>query len=952
MSSPATIEALAKEFSIQPAEAQRLCELLAAGFKVPFLAHYRRADTGALAEGTLRRFTRRLRRFEELEKRKATLLQSLEEQAKARPGEEALDPKERARIEDCRDRLELEDLFLPHRRPEPEVLQALDRGLGALADLLVTSESKEGGEKKGEAKETAPQAGPEDTDAVVVDAAVTPEPEPSDAAAEGEAASEEEGVGADATPPAEADSVPDSGSQESAAASDEKPAEAGASGDGEPTSPAPGKTAPAVDLPTVHGLHVEITPDLARACAAFVNPDRGVHTDKDALEGAVRILSDRLGRDPELRGLLRRMLRKHGRLKVRALVPEKELGRNRSLLKIDGPIKQVQGHRLLALRQAQSQRQVAVGITIDESLVFPKVRAALGRNIPKGFAKLADAIAQQALRQRLLPMIEEGVRMELKERADEEAIGFLAQHLRQILLTPPAGRRPCAGVHADAKGDWLIWVVDENGDPVGSEIRIEAGSAEVRDLADPLGNALRESGVRSLAMSHAKSARPSVQKLRETIQLLGGDACVYLVNDAGLAGYANSEAARRELADHSVPARQAIGLARRYQDPLREFLKTDLRHLGLGREQAVISKANLRRLLHDAVESAVAHVGCDLNEAPLSFLRHVPGLGFELASKLVERRAERPFASRAELRDESLLDDAAWTNAIGFLRIKGSSEPLDATAIHPEQYDLVRRMIHEAGHSVEEALGHRDGLRGVDRKAFDLDEYTWRDLQREISFPGRDPRPRLFFPHLLPPDTDPKTLEKDTVVEAIVTNVTSFGAFVDLGLGKDAMVHVSEISSRYVRDARGLLSVGQVVRARVLNSAGPRVELSLKNVPDSRRRGGGGGPKRGRGRRGKEGEEAWPEHEPLRRAARSRRDGLVGGAPKRDRKGGGPPTRWTGRPQEARRPPGTRRGLRSRRDPGGGQGRLGLQPLRELLQGEGRERGVSPRYSSKSMRID
>jgi uncharacterized protein len=322
----------------------------------------------------------------------------------------------------------------------------------------------------------------------------------------------------------------------------------------------------------------------------------------------------------------------------------------------------------------------------------------------------------------------------------------------------------------------------------------------------------------------------------------------------------------------------------------------------------VVGKAALRRVIHDVVESCVAHVGCDLNRADANFLRHVPGLGFELAKKLVERRNERPFTSREELRTERLLDDLTWVNAVGFLRVSGSSEPLDATALHPEQYDLARRVILQGGASVEETLGQRDAAKGLRRTEFDLDEGTWRDLVREISHPGRDPRPRQLLPRLLAPDTDLKTLSKEQVVEGIVSNVASFGAFVDLGTTKDAMVHISEISNHYVRDARVLLSIGQAVRARVLAAGGPRVELSLKNVPDFRRSAGfarraerpahadqqagappGEGherPRRGP-RRPRDGSDTWPDHQPVLRAARSRRDGMVTGKGSDERRRGG-----------------------------------------------------------------
>jgi uncharacterized protein len=896
----AIAETLAKEFAVAKEHAARVYELLQAGNKASYIARYRRAEIGDFADGSIRRFARRLKQFEELEKRRGVLLRSIEEHARTH----GLASEPPPAVLACMDRFELEDHFLPYRRPEPEVQLAIDRGLEPLADALVanaprgtpgvettTTEENGNGAEEPTAEEPAPAAEP----------------------APGAMAATE-----DAVPAAESGEPDEQGSGEHPSASEAMDAldttETPDEGAGEPEpEPARGPTVdPLAHRPAFHPAHIDLSPQLARLCAQYINPDRGVHTEQQALEGAMRILSDRLGRNPELRTLLRRLLRKHGRVGARSLVEEGRLGRNRALLRLNLPLRQLQGHRLIALRQAQALRQIALVLTVDPAVVLPKVRAFLGRRIHPDYASVADEVARQALHLRLLPMIEDDVRNELRERADEEAIRLVAQHLRQILLTPPAGARPAAGVHIDAKGDWLIHVVGPDGEPQGTEIALPASTLPLPELAQKLNESMRGTGVNALAVGHGKAARPGLQKLRETLHLLQVEAVVFLVNEAGLSSYANSELGRAELGTFSVPAREAISLARRYQDPLLEFLKVDPRHLGLGREQAVVNKAALRRIIHDVVESCVAHVGCDLNRASVNFLRHVPGLSFELAKQLVERRGVRPFASREELRTENLLDDLTWVNAIGFLRVYDSSEPLDATALHPEQYDLARRVILQGGASVEETLGQRDAAKGLRRVDFDLDEGTWRDLVREIAHPGRDPRPRQLLPRMLPPDTDLKTLQKDQIAEGIVSNVASFGAFVDLGTAKDAMVHISEISNHYVRDARVLLSIGQAVRARVVDASGPRVELSLKNVPDFRRgpgpgrrgerpphpdvadREGGGGPpaehREGGNRRGprrpREGE-AWPDHQPVLRAARSRRDGLVTGRSGDERRRGG-----------------------------------------------------------------
>jgi uncharacterized protein len=923
LSAAGIVESLAKELSIEQAHVQRVQELLSEGHRVPYITRYRRAEIGPLTDGVVRRLARRFKQFEELEKRRATLLRSIEEQQRS-----GTTPGSLEALRTCTDRFELEDQFLPHRRPEPEVQLAIDRGLEALADALVAPSA----EAPAEAEDSAaldtgqPDAGssPEAAESPAeASAESVASVEPPPASDEGSTEPSAEAAPVDVTEDVPADATGDA--TESVESASEPPAETesaeaaqGAEHEGQekPASDGHAETAP---RPAYHPARIDLSVQLARLCSQYVNTDRGVHSEEQALEGAMRILADRLGRNPELRTQLRRQLRKHGRVTVRPLVDESRLGRNRSLVRLNVPLKQLQGHRLVALRQAQSQRQIALMLTVDESHVLPRVRAALGKRIHPDHVSVADEIARQALHLRLLPMIEDDTRNELRDRADEEAIRMLAQHLRQILFTPPGGSHPAVGVHVDAKGDWVMVVVDADGQP-RAEHRVEASSLTPADLPQRLGDALRDSGASILAIGHGKASRAAVQKLREAIVLLGAEARVMLVNEAGLSNYANSEVARQELPEHSVPAREAISLARRFQDPLQEFLKVDPRHLGLGREQAVVGKANLRRLVQETIESCVALVGCELDRAPVSFLRHVPGLNFDLARKLAERCRERPLESREALRTEGLLDDLAWRNAVGFLRLRGSSEPLDRTALHPEQYDLARRIIMQAGGSVEETLGRRDATRGLKRADFDVDEITWRDLVREIGHPGRDPRLRQFPPRFQAPTTEAASLAKDQVVEGVISNVTSFGAFVDIGLEKDAMIHIREFSSHYVRDARALVSVGQVVRTRVVDAAGPRIELSLKNVPSFRRGGGDrarqGGPRHersGRGpRRSGGGSEVWPEYQPVLRAARTRRDGLVTGKSGDDRRGRGGggrgggrgPGRGSGRPGGGRRPEG------------------------------------------------
>ena len=590
-----------------------------------------------------------------------------------------------------------------------------------------------------------------------------------------------------------------------------------------------------------------LTPELARVCAQFVDPDKGVHSEAEALAGAMRILADRLGRNPALRAHVRRMMRKHGDLRVRPLVDDKRAGRHKPLLKLKSPLRQLQGPKLVALRQAQKERVLATAITMAPERALARVRTVLGKHTRPEFGALLDAVALSALEQRLLPMVEADVRLELKERGDQEALRYLAQHLRAQLLAPAHGPLPMVGIDVSAKGDWTVAVVGRGGDDQ-AVTRIEVAEKDDAALGAELAAVVGDSDPRALLIAGGKSSHGRLKRLRSAARAGGIAAPVLVASDAGLSTYASSERARKELPERTVPERAAISLARRGQDPMAELLKVQPWQLSLGSEQSLVSKANLRRALSEMVESCAALVGCRVNTAPDTVLRALPGLDDEAVERILARRAERPFTSREDLRADGTLTEAQWTSVAAFLKIPDSDEPLDRTALHPEQYPLAHKVLESVGTTVAEGLGRPGVTKGLKRAAAEIDEHTWRDLMRELSFPGRDPRPRNRMPELLDPDTDPVRLQPGRVVEGVVTSVAGFGAFVDIGLGREAMLHVSELGRRYLRDAREEIATGQVVRATLKECSEKRLVISMRDVPPPTR--GDRGDRRGGGRRG------------------------------------------------------------------------------------------------------
>ena len=902
------LDSLARETKTSVDSIRAAFEMLDAGLSAPFVGRFRRDRTGGLTEGQIRRLQHRRAELEELDRRRATVLRALESDGAP---EAALKG-----VRSLMDRFELEDQYLPFRRPEPEVQLALDRGLGALADELTrpvpraerpnaSEDSKaDGGEESSaaatdDATPAQPEAAASDAGSPAADAAQTDAaPAPADAHAEdsssateesgeaakpdGDAPQGDEGEAGEAGAEGPAETAPAEDAAEAAPAADAAPAEeaapaetaapesaetpadeaapadsvsADAPADAAPAAasdepaPEPQAAAPAAPQPAPEPARAQpadmLTPDLARVCAAYVDPDKGVHSEAEALAGAMRILADRLGRNPALRAHVRRTMRKHGDLRVRPLVEDKKAGRHKSLLKLKSPLRQLQGPKLVALRQAQKERVLATAISMAPERALSRVRSVLGKHTRPEFGPLLDAVALSALEQRLLPTVEADVRLELKERGDHEALRYLTQHLRAQLLAPAHGPLPMVGIDISAKGDWTVAVVGRGGDDQ-SVVKIEVGEKDDAALGAELAAVVGDSDPRALLLAGGRSSHGRLKRVRAAAVAGGLTAPVLCASDAGLSTYASSERARKELPERSVPERAAISLARRGQDPMAELLKVNPWQLSLGSEQSLVSKANLRRALGEMVESCAALVGCRVNTAPETVLRALPGLDDEAVDRILARRAERPFTSREDLRADGTLTEAQWMSVAAFLKVPDSEEPLDRTALHPEQYPLAHKVLESVGTTVAEGLGRPGVTKGLKRAALEIDEHTWRDLMRELSFPGRDPRPRNRMPELLDPATDAVRLQPGRVVEGVITSVAGFGAFVDIGLPREAMLHVSELGRRYLRDAREELATGQVVRATLKECSEKRLVISMRDVPPPTRaprgdrRGGGG----------------------------------------------------------------------------------------------------------------
>jgi uncharacterized protein len=560
-----------------------------------------------------------------------------------------------------------------------------------------------------------------------------------------------------------------------------------------------------------------------------------------ALQGARDILAERVSEDAGIRGHVRDACRKGGNLYARVLRGKKDLPearRFRDYFQHSEPLRRVQSHRILALRRGEAEGILAWGVEAPEELP----RWVEGRVVAQRPARRQmAAVAADAWKRLLQPAMETELKGELKEGADEEAIRIFGTNLENLLLQAPAGERPVLGLDPGFRTGVKVAMVSPTGVvvdtavlPLHQEERFRKGIAELVGKHRP----------ELIAVGNGTASRETEQAVRETLATLPETGArpavpaVVSVNEAGASVYSASELAGQELPELDVSLRGAVSIARRLQDPLAELVKIDPRSIGVGQYQHDVNQARLTQRLDEVVEGCVNRVGVEVNTASPSLLRYVAGIGPALAENIARLRDERGrLSSRKELLDVPKLGPKAFEQAAGFLRIRGGAHPLDATAVHPERYGLVHRMAGELNTDVA-GLVENESLLG--RLEASLDRYVTEDVGRptledilsELRLPGRDPRESFEAPVFRDDVRTPEDLKVDMVLQGVVTNVVAFGAFVDIGVHQDGLVHISQLADRFVRDPNEIVAVGQRVRVRVvsLELDRGRIGLSMKEA--------------------------------------------------------------------------------------------------------------------------
>lgn len=743
---PASInQQLATELNVSANQIAAAVELLDQGATVPFIARYRKEVTGGLDDVVLRQLEVRLLYLRELEQRRLSIIQAIEEQEK-------MTPELLAELKQADTKQRLEDLYAPYkpkRRTRAQI--AIEAGLEPLAQQLF------------EDKNADPQA----------------------------------------------------------------------------------------------------------LAESFLNPEANINDAREALAGARDILAERFSEDADLLATLREYLDKHGHLYSALVEGQEQAGdKFRDWFDFHESVKTLPSHRILAMLRGRQQGALGLRLglhpDLEEAPIHPAIQKIndffkLGADFGADAApraKWMSEVARWTWRVKLLTSFETEYIGRLRERAELEAIKVFSSNLKDLLLAAPAGHKAVLGLDPGIRTGVKVAAIDQTG--------------KVLDTAtiypfEPRRN--REGSMRTLA---ALIARHKIELIaigngtasRETEKLVSDlfkefsikDVKKIVVSEAGASVYSASELASSELPDMDVSLRGAVSIARRLQDPLAELVKIDPKAIGVGQYQHDVNQRELAQALENVIEDCVNAVGVDVNTASPALLAHVSGLNFTLAKNIVEWRNQNgAFKTRKDFMDVPRFGAKTFEQAAGFLRIADGDNPLDASAVHPEAYAVVERILQRIQSDIKAVMGSTQALTGLSPQEFTDDKFgvpTVKDIFSELEKPGRDPRPEFKTAAFKEGVETLEDLRENMVLEGVITNVANFGAFVDIGVHQDGLVHISALSNRFVSDPREVVKVGQTVQVKVLEVDVPRKRISLTMRLDDQAQPGGSGAGEKSGSRG------------------------------------------------------------------------------------------------------
>ena len=579
-------------------------------------------------------------------------------------------------------------------------------------------------------------------------------------------------------------------------------------------------------------------PNTQEAAKDYISEEKGVATIDDALAGARDIIAEWIAEDDSTRKALRKLWMQNAVVYSKlAKGKEEEAAKFKDYFSFSESVKTIPSHRMLAILRGENEGLLKAEIDVDEAAALTIVESKFLQQARSQCGIEMNKSILDAYKRLLAPSMETEVRNYLKEKSDAEAIKVFTTNLRELLMSPPLGEKVVLAVDPGFRTGCKIVCLNRQGELKHHDViypheknRVAEAEAKILDL-------IRRFDVEAIALGNGTASRESESFLKGIDYKSAGVSAppVVLVNESGASIYSASEVARNEFPDHDVTVRGAVSIGRRLLDPLAELVKIDPKSIGVGQYQHDVDQPALQASLDDTVSSCVNSVGVELNTASKELLSYVSGLGPQLAGNIVKYRAENgAFKSRSELKKVARLGAKAFEQCAGFLRIRGASNPLDTSAVHPERYALVEKMAKDLSQNVKDLMSNQEL-----RKRIDLNKYvsdtvglpTLKDIMQELEKPGRDPREQLVPMQFKDGVNKIEDLREGMRLPGVITNVTAFGAFVDIGVHQDGLVHVSQLANKFVKNPADVVKVHQRVDVTVMevDINRKRISLSMKN---------------------------------------------------------------------------------------------------------------------------
>jgi len=586
-------------------------------------------------------------------------------------------------------------------------------------------------------------------------------------------------------------------------------------------------------------LQENVEQSLEELSATFINAEKGITTKEEALEGARHILAERISLDADIRSYIRKRMQEEGKLTANSTkISDGEKTKYSAYYDFSEPVLKVMSHRLLAILRGVKEGLLRMDLVVDEEDIIKTLCEKVIQEPTSQYGNELKSSVDDAYKRLMRPSIENEVIGIIRKSSNDHAIHVFRENAFNLLLAPPAGPIDVIGIDPGQKTGCKLAVIDSMGDfKKSTAVYLHASGEKKEEAHTALIEILNEFNIKAIAIGNGTGSRDASAFVTDVLKSVEGEKPItVLVNEAGASIYSASKIAREEFPDLDITIRGAVSIARRLQDPLAELVKIDPKSIGVGQYQHDVNQKDLREGLHRTIESCVNRVGVDLNTASVPLLRYVSGIQYGTAQNIVGQRTERKgFTNREQLLEIDGIGPKVYEQCAGFLRIPQSENVLDSTAIHPEAYPVIEEMAKKLTVSTKELIGSNDLIKQIELDEFVTDtigKLTLTDIRDELLKPGRDPREHFEAPEFLEGVEDVKDLEVGMEIKGVISNVTDFGAFVDIGVHQDGLVHLSQLAHKFVRDPREIVRVGQIVKVKVIevDKKMPRISLSMKSL--------------------------------------------------------------------------------------------------------------------------